>query len=125
MAIIGHGVDLESLEGIGQFVCDEDWLSRVFSNEERAALPSNTNRIQSICGHWCLKEAVLKALGVGFAEGIWLHDIRVSNDAAGKPSVSLFDDAERKARELGITAWHVSISHSDTAVVASAIAEGA
>ena len=125
MAIIGHGIDMETLEGFELFADYDGWLARVFSPEERNNLPSHANRIQSICGYWCLKEAVLKALGVGFSEGVWLHDVRVFKDVSGRPAVELHDDAAAQAQIMGVTTWHVSISHSDTAAIASAIAASA
>lgn len=124
LAILGHGIDIETLDGFELFAEDVDWLARVFSEDELLALPSGPDRVSAICGRWCLKEAVLKALGVGFAEGVWLQDIVMNKDAMGRPGVVLRGDAALASDTLGVTSWHVSISHSDGHVVASAIAEG-
>ena len=73
------------------------------------------------------KEAILKALGTGLAEGIRWHDIvtRSSGDG-GDLSVELQGRAEAIARERAggraVTA-HLAVSRSRTHAVASAILE--
>ena len=57
-----------------------------------------------------MKEAVLKALGVGIA-GIPMTDIETDRDAEGKPLLELRGAALARAQELGIRQWDVSISH--------------
>ena len=66
----------------------------------------------------------MKALGTGWRGQIAWTDMEVLNDGAGKPVLTLTGESARIAAELGITRWHVSISHTDSLAMASAIAEG-
>ena len=67
----------------------------------------------------------MKTLGTGWSQGIGWTDVSVVKDEAGKPSLVVVGKAAEIAAELGITAWHVSLSHTDTHAIASVIAEGA
>lgn len=49
-------------------------------------------------------------------------DIEILRQATGEPAVSLTHAALESANELGVTRWIISISHSGTYAVASAIA---
>jgi phosphopantetheinyl transferase (holo-ACP synthase) len=50
--------------------------------------------------------------------------MEILNDAAGKPLVTLREECARIAETMGIVSWHVSISHTDTLAMGSAIGEG-
>ena len=65
------------------------------------------------------------ALGTGWRGGVEFRNIEVLNEPGGKPHVVLHGGAAEKAAALGITNWHISITHSEGAAVASAVAEGA
>ncbi|MBL4590788.1 MAG: holo-ACP synthase, partial [Phycisphaerales bacterium] len=66
----------------------------------------------------------LKALGTGWSKGIGWTDVSVVKDSAGKPMLNISGRAAEIAEQLGITAWHVSLSHTDSIAMASVIAEG-
>jgi holo-[acyl-carrier protein] synthase len=68
------------------------------------------DRPDSLAGRWAVKEAVLKALGVGIA-GIPLTDIETDRGPDGEPLLTLRGAALERAQELGIQQWAVSISH--------------
>ena len=69
------------------------------------------------------KEAVLKALGTGFSEGIGPRDVEVVIAAKGKPQVKLYRRVEEKAAgELGIKDIPLSLSYTQDDAVACALA---
>ena len=74
----------------------------------------------SLAGRFAAKEAVMKALGVG---GMPFHNIEIARLPSGKPEVRLTGRMQRRAERLGVTAIHISISHSRDNAVAVAIAE--
>lgn len=49
-------------------------------------------------------------------------DIEVLRTANGSPTVSLHNEARLVADRLGVSRWLLSISHSETVAIASAIA---
>ena len=76
--------------------------------------------VASLAGRFAAKEAVMKALGVG---GMPFRDIEIARLPSGKPEVRLNGRMQRRAERLGVTAIHISISHSRDNAVAVAIAE--
>ena len=71
-----------------------------------------------------LGQAVAKALGTGFADGVVWTGIEVVRDVHGAPSLVLHGEAARVARRLGITGWRVSLSHTKEMAGASVVALG-
>ncbi len=67
------------------------------------------------------KEAVLKALGSGFA-GMRFTDVEVSRDPSGRPTPVLKGRAAALAEEHGVLEMHLSLSFTHTTAVASAVA---
>jgi holo-[acyl-carrier protein] synthase len=67
------------------------------------------------------KEAIVKAMGTGFAHGIWIRDVGVVQNAWGKPEVVFSARGERVRRELGIGEAHVTLTDERGLVVAVAV----
>ena len=60
------------------------------------------------------KEAVLKALGTGFSEGIGWLDVEVRRTSKGRPYVVLTGRAREVAREQGVREIPLSLSYTHT-----------
>lgn len=67
------------------------------------------------------KEALVKALGTGFAHGIWIRDIGVEQNAWGKPEVIYSERGELLRRRLGVGDGHVTLTDEAGLIVAVAI----
>ena len=67
------------------------------------------------------KEAVLKALGTGFA-GMRFRDVEVVHDERGRPIPRLSGRAAEVAEAAGVVEMHLSLSYTHTNAVASAVA---
>ncbi len=127
MNIKGHGVDIVETARIRRMLGEhpERFLARVFTADERAYAMSRPKRSdEHLAGRFASKEAVLKVLGTGWSGGIAWTDVEVVREASGQPTVRLSGVAAKKAQERGITDWWLSISHTDTHAVASAIGAG-
>ncbi|MEP2936683.1 MAG: holo-ACP synthase [Gilvibacter sp.] len=84
---------------------------------------SGTN-IRSIAGKFAAKEALLKALGVGFSKGISrLTEIEVVKDAVGKPSMITYGLVNDIINQKNITNIEVSISHDSDYAIAFVVCE--
>ena len=73
MNIIAHGIDLVDCDRLAASVerLGEKFLDRVFTPTEQAyCMTRRKGRIQSLAGRFAVKEAVLKVLGTGWAEGM-------------------------------------------------------
>ena len=76
-----------------------------------------------MAGRFAAKEAVAKALGTGIGDVTWT-EIEILGDEQNAPKLTLSGMAETKAKELGLTNWSVSISHSQSHSVAFVVAIG-
>lgn len=124
--IIGHGVDIVETARIKQMLGDhpERFLERCFTAGEQADSKSSRRHLEHLAARFAAKEAVLKALGTGWSQGIGWTDIEIVRAESGKPSLSITGRAGEIAKELGITHWHLSMSHIASTAIASVIAEG-
>lgn len=92
--IHGIGIDLVHIARIEQMV--QRWgnrfLQRTFTPQEIAYCSAKTFPAQHYSGRFAAKEAVFKALGTGWSQGLGWHDIEVRLDArTGQPFVQLSD----------------------------------
>jgi holo-[acyl-carrier protein] synthase len=124
MSILGHGIDIVETQRIRKLIEQhgQHFLDRVFTPAEQGYCQANAKRcIEHFAGRFAAKEAVLKVLGTGWRGGIAWTDIEIVKDPSGQPKVVLTGECARIARELGISRWHVSLSHIETHATASAI----
>lgn len=124
MGIVGHGIDVVDIVSFGQLLNDRegDFITRCFTERERLAVDDTVNCTEHLAGKFAAKEAVAKALGTGFDGNVVQSDIEVMNTDKGEPTITLRGGAAEVAANLEISKWRVSISHSRTLAIASAIA---
>ena len=116
------GVDIVEVERIAQAVArwGDRFLRRVFTPEELAYCQGN---IPSLAARWAAKEAIVKALETGaWREGIRWTDVEVLREGERPPKVRLHGAARRRAEEMGLRRWALSLSHSRTAAIAFVVA---
>jgi holo-[acyl-carrier protein] synthase len=124
LKLVGHGIDIVSLPDFRRLMESSEtaFISRTFVQSEIAQFPEGPSRVQHIAGRFAAKEATLKALGVGFGNGISFKDIQITRDNGRPPIVTLGGGAAAMAQQIGITNWQLSISHSEGTAIASVIA---
>lgn len=124
--ILGHGIDVTDLRRVEVLLerMSEDFLLSTFTAAERdtACLPEE--RVTFFGGRLAAKEAVVKALGTGHAGGVAMRQVEILRLACGSPAVLLHGAAKQAGERLGVSRWLVSISHTESVAVASAIAVG-
>ena len=124
MPILGHGIDIVETCRIAELMDNhgDRFLERCFTEAEREYCFRNKKRhIEHLAGRFAAKEAVLKVLGTGWRGGIAWTDIEILPEPSGQPKIKLSGECLRIAKKLGISRWHVSISHIETHATASAI----
>jgi holo-[acyl-carrier protein] synthase len=127
MQVIAHGVDLVDIARIEAMLQTHGrrFVERCFTDgERRYADASRRLRAQRYAARFACKEAVLKALGTGWRDGIAWRDIEVTRQPSGSPQVVLAGRCAQLARQQRITRWHVTLSHTPLSAVASVIACG-
>jgi holo-[acyl-carrier protein] synthase len=123
--ITSHGIDLVDIPRIAQMLADHGthFLNRCFTPAEQSYCLSHASPEVHFAGRFAAKEAVLKTLGTGWRGQIAWTDMEILNDPAGSPHLTLKEESAKIAQDLKITHWHISISHTKTHAIASAIAE--
>ena len=96
------------------------FLSKVFTDHELEYAHLRKSPVQHIAARFAVKEAVAKAMSTGWSQGFRWRDIEVINDSVGKPSVTLYGEIKDLLRTTTI---FVTISHSESVVVAFAVIE--
>lgn len=124
MVIVGHGIDIVEVDFFERFGRDlpVTALSRYFTAAELEYAGTGPHRSEHLAGRFAAKEAVLKALGTGWIDGIAWTDIEIVPLPSGAPHVVLHASCSELAAARAIASWFVSISHTATTAVASAIA---
>ena len=121
--VVGVGTDLVDLDRFRQAAARTPGiLTRYFTEGERAYAERRNDPIERYAARFAAKEAVMKALGVGLG-ACELAEIEVVRDEdSGAPDLVLHGKAAALAVDRGVTAWHLSLTHTETAAHAIAIA---
>lgn len=97
----------------------ERFLRRFFTEGERADCHNQPFRLAA---RIAAKEAVAKALGTGIGDVRWIDiEIRVDNDHK-RPTLHLHGAAAELSRQLGLSEWDISLSHTADHACAVAVA---
>jgi holo-[acyl-carrier protein] synthase len=96
----------------------ERFTARVFTPWETEYCLSKINPALSFAGRFAVKEAVFKAIGTGFAQGVKWTSVEVVNDRGGQPQVRLGRGIKN---HIGNRKIIISLSHTNEYAVASAI----
>ena len=100
-----------------------NFARRVFTEEGARVLREvRTAHAEHYAARFAAREAVVKALGTGFSDGVSFRDVSVTRDDSGRPRALLAGRAAEIARERGIGEVALSISHTHDVAVANAIA---
>ena len=110
-----HGVDLVAIDRIGDLLerHGEQFLERCFTAQERAyADAGKKRRVERYAARFACKEAVMKALGTGWRDGIAWTDVGVVNEPSGRPVLRLTGKCRELADQQGLCRWEISLSHA-------------
>lgn len=109
------GVDMVDIIRVKKLINNETSLSNIFTSRELKIVEeySSIRKAETLAGRFAVKEAVVKALGTGFISGIGLTDIETLKGEKGEPILKIHNIALKRADQLGIKKYNVSISHSD------------
>ena len=120
---VGLGVDIVDIARMRRILeRTPSFARKVYSDEERAYCLDKATPEVHFATRFAAKEAVVKALGTGFSEGIGVRDIEVRRTSKGRPYVVLSGRAKEVARELGVRELPISLSYTHTEAVACAMA---
>ena len=117
------GVDIVEIDRMERILSKTPaFAHRMFTEEERLYCESSSRPAAHYACRFAAREAVLKALGTGFGNGIGRNDVSVSRDSSGKPIAVLSGGALDAARSRGIIEVAISLSFTSELAVANAMA---
>jgi len=100
--ILGLGSDITDARRIAKVMerHGERFLTRVFTDIERAKADRRKNRAETYAKRFAAKEACAKALGTGIRRGVWWRDMGVVNMPSGRPTMLLTGGARKRLDAL-------------------------
>ncbi|MBU4485952.1 MAG: holo-ACP synthase [Candidatus Delongbacteria bacterium] len=122
--IYGIGTDLIEVERIKKSVETIDgFKEKIFSADEISYCESKKKKFEHYAARYAVKEALFKAIGTGWRNGLAFNEIGVVNDKLGKPEINLNGKALEFKESHNIGKIHVSISHIKEVAIAFVIVE--
>lgn len=121
--IFGIGVDVLKAKRMAQVFkrFGEHAAERLLMPEEMAQF-RRTKRPERFLGlRFAAKEAIVKALGTGFAHGVWIRDVGIVANEWGRPEVVYSPRGDALRRKLGVGDGHVTLTDEDGLIVAVAV----
>lgn len=122
VAIGTDAVEIERIRGLYER-SGERFVQRVFTPDEAAYCRTRHHPAESFAARFAAKEAVMKCLGTGWADGTAFREIEVRRIPSGDTELALTGVAAARAAARGIRRWHVSLTHTAITATAFVIAE--
>lgn len=123
--IKGLGLDLTELERIRSIWerHGDRFAKKILTDREYAQLPAN-NPVPRLSALFAGKEAAVKALGTGFADGVHFKCVEIVHAKSGKPEISFLGRGKDVCDQMGVCAAHITLTHSRDTAAATVVLEG-
>lgn len=121
--IYGVGTDIVKLSRV-QRTYDrfgQRFVERLLMDEEVEQFDRNKWPVRFLAMRFAAKEATVKAMGTGFAHGVWIRDVGTISNAWGRPEIIWSDRGRARCGELGIGDGHVSLTDDAGLIMAFAV----
>ncbi len=121
--IIGVGIDVVPVERFAQSLTRTPGLrDRLFTAAEQHT-PSGASRSgESLAARFAAQGA--RAQPLGPPGNLRWHDAEITVGERGRPYLEVRGSVAGRAAELGVSSWHVSLSHDGGIASAVVVAEG-
>lgn len=118
--VTGVGIDMIEVDRVASKIGkDMGFRELVFSPVEISYCEAMADKYQHYAARFAAKEAFFKALGTGWLNGTAFNEVEISNNADGKPELTLIGQTAELLKEQGPLKISVSLTHLKT--IASAI----
>jgi holo-[acyl-carrier protein] synthase len=121
--IHGIGIDVLKAERVDRVLArfGDHFIERLLMPAEREQFARTRRPERFLAMRFAAKEAIVKAMGTGFANGVWIRDVGCVQNRLGKPEVVYSARGELLRRQLGIGEGHVTLTDEAGLVVAVAV----
>jgi holo-[acyl-carrier protein] synthase len=111
--VIGIGTDIASIARFQENIDKhgERFVDKILSEHEKPFYKQSNQKAQYLASRFAAKEALAKALGTGFRDGLIMPQIAILSNEIGRPYFEISGKAEALAKDLGVQTLHLSISH--------------
>jgi len=118
--VAGVGIDMIEIDRVAvKIKKGSGFRELVFSEKEIAYCEHKADKYQHYAARFAAKEAFFKALGTGWLNGTAFNEVEISNNADGKPELTLIGKTGELLNGEGPMKISVSLTHLKT--IASAI----
>lgn len=123
--IFGIGTDILRIDRVAGTYArfGQHFVDRILLPEELAHFAKSKQPVRFLAMRFAAKEAIVKAMGTGFANGMWLRDSGVYPDRFGRPEIIFSERGRKKCDQLGIAGGHLTLTDEAGLVVAVAVLE--
>jgi holo-[acyl-carrier protein] synthase len=123
--IFGIGTDILQIQRVASTYerFGERFVERLLLPDEQRFFAYTKNKVRFLAMRFAAKEAIVKAMGTGFSNGMWIRDSGVIPNRLGRPEIVFSTRGEEMCRELGIGGGHLTLSDEAGLIVAVAVLE--
>lgn len=123
--ILGIGVDICNIQRLASLrrKYGGRFLDRVFTPVEQERCGFGPACDERYAARFAAKEAVMKAFGTGWGQGLTFADIEVRTEDNGQPVITVSGGAARLAHARGVDRIHISLSHERDNAIAFVVLE--
>ena len=121
--IFGIGTDVVQQERV-RLVHEkfgDRFVERLLLPAELEAFGRYNRPVRFLAMRFAAKEAIVKAMGTGFAHGMWIRDCGVVSNAWGKPEIIWSERGRSMCEKLGIGEGHVTLTDETGLIIAVAV----
>jgi holo-[acyl-carrier protein] synthase len=121
--IFGIGTDVLRVERVEHIYAryGDHFARRLLLDEEQRLFEKAKRPVRFLAMRFAAKEAIAKALGTGFANGIWIRDVGMMPNELGQPQVIFSERGLAVCRKLGVGGGHLTLSDESGFVIAVAV----
>jgi len=121
--IHGIGSDVVELARIERTYAryGDHFVRRLLLPAEARLFEGHKRPVRFLAMRFAAKEAIVKAMGTGFAHGVWIRDIGFVPNPWGRPEVIYSQRGAVRRRALGIGEGHLTLTDEAGLVVAVAV----
>jgi holo-[acyl-carrier protein] synthase len=121
--IFGIGTDVVDLARVERTYerFGEHFVTRLLLPEELAAFRRYRRPVRFLAMRFAAKEAIVKAMGTGFAHGMWIRDCGCVQNSWGKPEIAWSPRGRDMCARLGIGEGHITLTDEAGLIVAVAV----
>ncbi len=97
------------------------FANRLLLEDERELFERTKNPVRFLSMRFAAKEAIVKAMGTGFSQGIWVRDVGMIPNDWGQPQIIYSERGQIMRERLGIGSGHLTLSDEAGLIIAIAI----